>query len=129
MAETNDSANISMRILWWVLGGLGGLTFLGIQLFLTRVDALDNHQRDSMTALATLQTRMVSMDTLITTTRAEQINRILAAAEIQTKISNLELLIKLTEDHVKSISARMDRMMPYKDQGFSRSDRDPAEIP
>ncbi len=102
-----NGLNGSAKLVWWILSGFGGLIFLGLQLVLGRIDTLDIRQRDDALALVKLQAQAVQAENLAVLARSEQLARIGSYGDIQTKISSIEMSVKLLDDRYKTVSDRL----------------------
>lgn len=110
--HTNNNGNgngsgYGSKLVWWLIGLLGGLVVLSASLIIGRIDGIDARTRDNATIIAGLEQHIKQVDSLTTSTRSEQLARITATAEQSARISALELTQKMMEDRLKTISDRL----------------------
>lgn len=106
--ETNGNGNGgAQKLIWWVIGVQGAAIALFAITMLNKIDMMDRRIGANEVAIATTKEVLSQLGELTRAIRQEQIDRTFRFGELNTKISNLELSMKLTEDRYKTISERI----------------------
>ena len=91
---TPSNGTTSARRVWWILGIFGTLLFVGLALILNKLDRLDMRTNSNDLALARLHEQLRQVDSLVTMTRAEQVDRTQRFGDMTNRLNLIEQTIR-----------------------------------